>query len=85
MELILIPLNFLAFTLYGYDKLQAQNRDRRIPEKVLLTLSFLGGIGALLGMRFFRHKTRHKLFWLVTTLGAFFNLWVLVSTLTKPG
>jgi uncharacterized membrane protein YsdA (DUF1294 family) len=45
------------------DKVRAQNRKRRIPEKTLFTAAWLGGsIGALLGMNIFRHKTKHKTF-----------------------
>ncbi|MBF4472788.1 DUF1294 domain-containing protein [Flavobacterium sp. HJJ] len=51
-------LNIIVFLLMGYDKNRAQNHQRRISEKTLLTFVLLGGtIGSGLGMLFFRHKT----------------------------
>ena len=53
-------INFVAFSLYGIDKSKAKMRKRRIPEKTLIFVSFIGGcIGAFTGMYFFHHKTRH--------------------------
>ena len=68
--LLAIPLNFLNFLLFGYDKFQAKREGWRIPEKVLLGLSlFGGGLGGLAGMLVFRHKTRKNIFWFVTIVG----------------
>jgi len=68
--LLAIPLNFISFLLFGYDKFQAKRGGWRIPERVLLGLSlFGGGIGALAGMLAFRHKTRKNIFWLAAILG----------------
>lgn len=59
----LFIINLLAFFLMFNDKSRARNRKRRIPEKTLFTAAWLGGsIGALLGMKVFRHKTKHKSF-----------------------
>ena len=53
----------LAFVLFGWDKLMAQKRRRRVPEAALLGCALLGGsAGAALGMAAFRHKTRKPLF-----------------------
>lgn len=55
----LIFINVAAFVLYGIDKHRAKRGAWRIPEKTLLGAAALGGgVGALLGMRAFRHKTR---------------------------
>ena len=55
----LIFINVAAFVLYGIDKHRAKRGVWRIPEKTLLGAAALGGgVGALLGMRAFRHKTR---------------------------
>lgn len=55
----LLAINLLTFFNFGWDKVQAQLKHRRISEKVLLIFSLLGGsIGALLAMNFFRHKTK---------------------------
>ncbi len=68
--LLAIPLNFINFLLFGYDKFQAKRGGWRIPEKVLLGLSlFGGGIGGLAGMLVFRHKTRKNIFWLAVGVG----------------
>jgi len=68
--MLAIPLNFISFLLFGYDKFQAKRGGWRIPERVLLGLSlFGGGIGALTGMLVFRHKTRKNTFWLAAFVG----------------
>ena len=52
--------NGIAFVLMGLDKGKAKEKKWRIPEKVLFLAAALGGsIGAMLGMSFFRHKTKH--------------------------
>ena len=52
--------NGIAFVLMGLDKGRAKGQKWRIPEKVLFLSAALGGsTGAMLGMSFFRHKTRH--------------------------
>ncbi len=69
----LIAVNLTTFLTFRYDKRIAGSRRRRVPEKVLLGLAFLGGSpGAALAMRRYRHKTRKKSFkrkfWLVVAL-----------------
>ena len=55
--------NIFVFLLYGYDKLAAVKKKRRVPEVCLLLSSVAaGGIGALSAMVIFRHKTRKTLF-----------------------
>ena len=57
-------MSMIAFILYGVDKRKAKKEMWRIPEAVLLNFGFFGGaIGALLGMKMFRHKTKHWYFW----------------------
>ncbi|MBP3371705.1 MAG: DUF1294 domain-containing protein [Clostridia bacterium] len=61
--LYLVIINICALLVYGLDKLKAKRSARRIPEKTLFALAFLGGgVGALCGMYVFRHKTQHKSF-----------------------
>lgn len=68
--LLAIPLNVINFLLFGYDKFQAKRGGWRIPEKSLLGLTLFGaGIGALVGMLLFRHKTRKNIFWLTAFVG----------------
>ncbi len=59
----LLAINALLFILMGVDKLKAKRGLWRIPEKTLFLTAVLGGsIGGILGMRVFRHKTRHNSF-----------------------
>ena len=56
-------INLTTFIIYGADKRRARQGKWRVPEKTLFLLPLLGGsIGALLGMRTFRHKTKHWYF-----------------------
>lgn len=52
--------NLAAFGLVMIDKRRSQRHEWRISERTffICTLAF-GGVGVLLGMRVFRHKTRH--------------------------
>ena len=55
-----IIYNTITFFVYGYDKYCAKKSKWRVPEKILILMAFVfGGIGAFLGMRLFRHKTKH--------------------------
>ena len=59
----LAAVNLVTFTVYGVDKAKARRGAWRVSEKTLFLLPLLGGsIGALLGMRTFRHKTKHWYF-----------------------
>lgn len=61
--LYLLILNTIAFVAMGLDKSKARKHRWRISESSLLVLGFLGGgIGILLGMNFFHHKTKHLKF-----------------------
>ena len=82
-QLFIIPAAFVAmsvigFALMGADKRRAEKGAWRIPEKVLFGVSFLlGGVGSLVGMFVFRHKTKHASFRILLPLSA---LWSLVVT-----
>ena len=61
----LLVINVLTFLIYGVDKWKAQRDKWRIPEDTLIWLAVAGGsVGALLGMNLFRHKTKHRKFFL---------------------
>ena len=58
-----VLINLALFAVMGIDKYKARNGLWRIPEKTLFGLALLGGsIGGILGMKLFRHKTRHNSF-----------------------
>lgn len=59
----LLLVNVVAFSLMGIDKRKAKRKERRIPEKTLFTWAIIGGsIGSIIGMYYFRHKTKHPTF-----------------------
>ena len=59
----LLSVNLLALFLFGLDKRRAQRGAWRIPERTLFLSAALGGsLGAIAGMRLFRHKTKHWYF-----------------------
>ena len=59
----LIAVNLVALLAYGYDKAVAGTSRTRVPERVLLVVSIVGGtVGSLVGMLAFRHKTRKRSF-----------------------
>lgn len=59
----LLAINVMSFAMFGLDKHKARKHSFRISEKGLFVSALLGGsIGALLGMKVFRHKTQHKKF-----------------------
>ena len=61
--IVYLMLNVIAFSLFGLDKRRAKRGLWRIRESVLLAVSWLmGGLGAWLGMRLFRHKTQKRRF-----------------------
>lgn len=66
-------INVLAFILYGVDKGRAVRNEYRVREGVLLWMARLGGgIGSWLGIKAFRHKTKHTKFRIVVPL------WILI-------
>ena len=70
---IVLVMSLACFVAYGWDKGLAANGSRRVPEQTLHTLALLGGWpGALVGQRYFRHKTRKLsfliVFWCVVVL-----------------
>ena len=68
-------INLIVFCPYGADKRRAKKGAWRIPERTLLTGTWLlGGVGALLAMRAFRHKTKHIAFQVSAPVGAVLSL-----------
>ncbi len=66
-------MSLILFGSMGADKHRARRGLYRVSEKRLFLLALLGGApGGLLGMRVFRHKTKHWTFvlgfWALTLL-----------------
>ena len=69
----ILAANVVAFLAFGFDKAIAGTAAPRVPERVLLLLSLLGGtLGAWAGMKIFRHKTAKASFrgrfWVIVLL-----------------
>lgn len=59
----LLIINGVALFQMWWDKRCAKKDARRIPEKNLFLSAIFGGsIGAIVGMQWFRHKTKHWYF-----------------------
>ena len=59
----LAGINLVSFAQFGWDKRAARKGAWRISEGTLLGVAILGGsVGAKLGQRAFRHKTRKEPF-----------------------
>jgi uncharacterized membrane protein YsdA (DUF1294 family) len=60
---VIAVMNLVSFALMGIDKRRARRGVWRISEKALfLTTACFGGLGGVLGMRVFHHKTQHWYF-----------------------
>jgi uncharacterized membrane protein YsdA (DUF1294 family) len=82
----LVSINLIAFVLYGIDKKRAIRKECRISECVLLWMARLGGgIGCWLGIKLFRHKTKHAKFMIVVPLWMFVWMAAIVFVVMKLG
>jgi len=67
-------VNLLATIVFVSDKVKAQTKKRRVPEKDMHILEFLGGVfSIMLLMYVIRHKNRKKEYFLLTWF--IFALW----------
>ena len=56
-------MNVISFALMGHDKRCARQGKWRVPEKRLfLVTACFAGLGGVLGMKVFHHKTQHWYF-----------------------
>jgi len=61
--------SIITYLLFAWDKHLAYYNCRRVPEGLLLLMSFLfGAFGGLCAMIFFHHKTRKPLFYILVPL-----------------
>ena len=60
---IIAIMNIAAFVLMGHDKKMARQGKWRVSEMTLfLVTACFGGLGGVLGMKVFHHKTQHWYF-----------------------
>lgn len=60
---VLVIMNIASFVLMSYDKRCARRGKWRVPERRLfLVTACFGGLGGVLGMKVFHHKTQHWYF-----------------------
>ena len=63
IAIYLLCINIFGFLIMGIDKFKAQKGYWRTPEKTIFSITLLGGgIGTILGMYVFRHKTKKMKF-----------------------
>ena len=63
LGIYLLAVNLWAFALMGIDKRRAKKDLWRIKERTLFLPVLLGGgVGGILGMKMFHHKTKHWYF-----------------------
>lgn len=63
IAIYLLVINVMAFLGMWWDKRRAEKGEWRISESGLFTVVLLGGgIGGILGMYLFRHKTKKLIF-----------------------
>lgn len=59
LAIYLLAINLIGFLIFGIDKFKAKKGYWRVPEATLMGFClFGGGIGTILGMYTFRHKTK---------------------------
>lgn len=75
---VLGVLSIIGLISMAVDKSKAKRGAWRIPEKVLFVIAFLGGgLGSLIGMYAFRHKTKHVSFVIGIPIGAIISVAVI--------
>lgn len=76
---ILLALNAVSFLLFAVDKIAAKKDWRRIPERgLILSVLCFGGVGALLAMYIFHHKTKKTMFILMVPVLTLLQIGVLI-------
>jgi len=59
----MLLMSVVLFVLMGVDKKRALRNEWRIKERTLFFIALIGGaLGGTVGMRVFRHKTKHASF-----------------------
>ena len=78
----LVFINLFAVVIYGIDKRRAIKDKWRISESTLLLVALIGGgLGALAGMKLFRHKTQKAKFFVGVPVCIALNVVAVVALL----
>lgn len=76
----IVLINLLSFLLFGIDKYLAIKKKRRISEKTLILMMYIGGvIGSLLGMLFFHHKTKKIKFYVHNIISIIIWMYIILE------
>jgi uncharacterized membrane protein YsdA (DUF1294 family) len=76
----------VGFVMMGLDKARAQDRSRRIPEKLFFRVGLAGGVfGILVGSSVFHHKTLKGSFMSLISIEAIAWVLVLIALLMYVG
>ena len=82
MVILILIWNIFVFLLFAYDKFSSIRQGKRISEKALILSSLLlGGVGALLSMEIFRHKTKHLKFKIIIPLSFLITIFITILLL----
>ena len=77
MIYLILGINLLSFILMGIDKLKAIKNTYRISENTLILISIIGGgIGTLIGMILFHHKTKKLKFQILVPISILINIYL---------
>ncbi|HWT75042.1 MAG TPA: DUF1294 domain-containing protein [Mobilitalea sp.] len=75
-------MSIAGFASMGIDKYKAIKKTWRIPERTLISIALLGGgIGSLLGMLFYHHKTKHIKFTILLPITAVLDIFAILIIL----
>ncbi|MGP4062536.1 DUF1294 domain-containing protein [Halobacillus sp. H74] len=71
----MLLMNIWLFSLMGIDKRRSKRKSWRIKERNLWTVALVGGAaGGWIGMKLYRHKTKHKAFMFLFPILAIIHL-----------
>ena len=78
-------VNLIGYASMGIDKYRAQNHKWRISEAMLFFFAIIGGsVGSIIGMRFFRHKTKHKKFTIGLPIILLIQIAIVIYLIVSP-